>query len=72
MKQRTYGYHAHATRSSHQASGLGVLFWFIVILFILVCIGVVHLAGGTANFLYDVNHLGLFVHQLLTTSGLSK
>jgi hypothetical protein len=72
MKQRTYGYHAPATRSSRQASGLGFLFWFIVILFVLACIGVVHLAGGAANFFYDLHHPALFVHQLFTTSGLSK
>lgn len=72
MKQRSYGYQAPASRSSRQASGLGFLFWFIVILFVLACIAVVHIAGGTTNFLYDMNHFGLFVHQLLTTSGLSK
>ena len=64
MKQRSYGYQAPTSRSSRQASSLGLLFWFIVILFVLVCIAVVHMAGGTANFLYDMNHLSLFLHQI--------
>ena len=71
-KRNVYGYGAPEYGTPSRRSSGDLPLGLILVVFVIVCIAVVYVAGGMANFVYDLYHPMVFLNEVFMKSGLGK